>query len=544
MKFKKMNNKSNDHNYRPFYNCIYIFLLGIIPICVIIVLIINLGSVESSNNNQILHNNNNNNNINNNSFISLKKNSNFLYQNSKFIKELNLEQANDIIYAKNKKSPSMIIFYATWCSHCVHYVPIYNRIAKANSNRNLSFYSINCVEFGSFCKSSEIEGFPTILSFYISSDEKSMNSKGKKLNTKESNMMEYLNDYVSIVNSNNYKKSNNEKLLIADKDEFESWLLLAHNSLARTTTPLSRVEDGISSLNFLLSEEIPNQIMTEQKKKSIENILDVIVKLLPNKYKNLYNDILLWVKSISTINVLVDDWKKEVTNRILNFDLGDNNSIKKLSIKWHVCGIEKGNRISEVDSSRGYSCGLWMLMHFMTTAAETSNIQNINGIIINTTVTAPVVVDTIVTIVNELFGCLSCREHFMKSYTACNYNVCNINNNDYELLQLWLFHTHNSVTSRIFSETSSNFKSFLRSNKFSYVITDLIWPNALLCPTCHNNNNNNGENILSSGSLINDFRKVSKSNKDQELRDINTTSFSLWKNINVITFLKKSYVVD
>lgn len=533
-----MSNKSKD--YRLNNSWINIVLLGIIPIFVIIVLIINLGFVESKNNNQILKNTNNHSNSNNNNkFIS--KNSNFLYQNSNFIKELNIDEANEIIYAKSKQSPSIIIFYAPWCSHCVHYVPTFNNVAELNSNRNVSFYSINCVEYGSFCKTMEIDGYPAILSFYISADEESMNSKGKKLNSKESNMIKYLNDYVSGINSNNYKKINKEKKIINNKDEFESWLVLTHNSLARTATPLSRFEDGISSLNFLLSEEIPNQIMTEEKKKSIEKVIVVIVKLLPIKYKNLYNDILTWIKSISDINILVDDWTKEVTNRINNFVLINDNLNQKINIKWHVCGIErrKDNRIHEVDSSGGYTCGLWMLMHYMTVAAENSLIESTNGRINDNTVTAPIVIDTIITIVNELFGCLSCREHFMKSYKSCNYNVCNINNNNYDLLQLWLFHTHNSVTSRIFSETSSNLKSFFRSSKFSYEINDLIWPNALLCPNCINNKN--GSIILSSESIISKFKKVNKSQKDQ---DLNFTNFLLWENNNVIKFLKKSYVLD
>jgi len=65
----------------------------------------------------------------------------------------------------------IITFYAPWCPHCVHFVPVYNEVASyAHESLGLStsvvrFFAVDCVKYSQICNSMQVKGYPTIKAF-------------------------------------------------------------------------------------------------------------------------------------------------------------------------------------------------------------------------------------------------------------------------------------------------------------------------------------------------------------------------------------------
>ena len=60
--------------------------------------------------------------------------------------------------------PTIILFYAPWCSHCVTFKPSYEKIAEIIKDRNMSIRcaAINGSLYPSAVKTYGIKAFPTI----------------------------------------------------------------------------------------------------------------------------------------------------------------------------------------------------------------------------------------------------------------------------------------------------------------------------------------------------------------------------------------------
>ena len=78
----------------------------------------------------------------------------FIYSQSKYVQELDNESYEFLKDPASSSSSecSLIVFYAPWCPHCIHYANTYNDIAKENSRRAIMFYAVNCVEYRKICR--------------------------------------------------------------------------------------------------------------------------------------------------------------------------------------------------------------------------------------------------------------------------------------------------------------------------------------------------------------------------------------------------------
>ncbi len=89
-----------------------------------------------------------------------------LYTSTPYVKEISsLKEYDSVITSKQL---SIIVFYAPWCAHCKHFVPLYIDVAAANKRRELSFHAVNCVKYNTICSSNEhVQGYPTIVAFNV-----------------------------------------------------------------------------------------------------------------------------------------------------------------------------------------------------------------------------------------------------------------------------------------------------------------------------------------------------------------------------------------
>ena len=60
-----------------------------------------------------------------------------------------------------------MVFYAPWCSHCIHFSEPYMKLAEENKNKRVTFAAISCTAYRSLCSINHVRGYPSILAFNI-----------------------------------------------------------------------------------------------------------------------------------------------------------------------------------------------------------------------------------------------------------------------------------------------------------------------------------------------------------------------------------------
>lgn len=81
----------------------------------------------------------------------------------KSVEDDNIVKSDDIIKNKIKKGiPSIILFYAEWCGHCKHLLPIWDSLDLDETKVNK--VKISCVKKEEQCRNLQfLEGYPTIV---------------------------------------------------------------------------------------------------------------------------------------------------------------------------------------------------------------------------------------------------------------------------------------------------------------------------------------------------------------------------------------------
>ncbi|KAL5553372.1 hypothetical protein UlMin_040773 [Ulmus minor] len=119
---------------------------------------------------------------------------------------------------------------------------------------------------------------------------------------------------------------------------------------------------------------------------------------------------------------------------------------------WMFC---RGSR----NDTRGFSCGLWVLLHSLSVRIEDGESQ--------------FAFTSICDFVHNFFGCEECRQHF--------YDTCSSVSSPFSKarkLALWLWRTHNAVNVRLMKDEAS-------LNTGDPKFPKMIWPPLKLCPTCY-----------------------------------------------------------
>ena len=85
----------------------------------------------------------------------------------------------DLFTTTLSKGPAFIKFFAPWCGHCKKLAPVWKQLARHMQNK-LTIAEVNCDDNSSFCKSQNIEGYPTLI-FFDSNGVKSEYNAGRKI---------------------------------------------------------------------------------------------------------------------------------------------------------------------------------------------------------------------------------------------------------------------------------------------------------------------------------------------------------------------------
>ncbi|KAK9115409.1 hypothetical protein Syun_022206 [Stephania yunnanensis] len=140
---------------------------------------------------------------------------------------------------------------------------------------------------------------------------------------------------------------------------------------------------------------------------------------------------------------------------------------------FHICGKEvpRGYWIfcrGSKNDTRGFSCGLWVLLHSLSVRVEDGESQ--------------FAFITMCDFIHNFFICEECRQHF--------YKMCSSVSAQFKKTQdfvLWLWSTHNVVNERLMKEEAS-------MNTGDPKFPKMIWPPKQMCPSCYRSESkkNNG----------------------------------------------------
>jgi len=119
---------------------------------------------------------------------------------------------------------------------------------------------------------------------------------------------------------------------------------------------------------------------------------------------------------------------------------------------WMFC---RGSR----NDTRGFSCGLWVLMHSLSVRVEDGE--------------SHLAFSAICEFIHSFFICEECRQHFHKMCSSVSTPF-----NKTSDFVLWLWNAHNKVNERLMKVETSLKTGDPRFPK-------MIWPSKQLCPSCY-----------------------------------------------------------
>ncbi|KAJ6903119.1 hypothetical protein NC651_020579 [Populus alba x Populus x berolinensis] len=123
---------------------------------------------------------------------------------------------------------------------------------------------------------------------------------------------------------------------------------------------------------------------------------------------------------------------------------------------WMFCRGSKND-------TRGFSCGLWVVLHSLSVRIEDGESQ--------------FAFTAVCDFINNFFICEECRQHF---YQMCSSVTAPFNTS--RDFALWLWSTHNKVNERLMKEEASVGTGDPKFPK-------IIWPPKQLCSSCHRSSN-------------------------------------------------------
>jgi len=127
----------------------------------------------------------------------------------------------------------------------------------------------------------------------------------------------------------------------------------------------------------------------------------------------------------------------------------------------------------------GSTCVMWTLLHVTITAAAVRGVSGRplmgDGSILGTAdlddfPSVNQCMDFVKIFVRAFLDCGPCKKNFIEDYNACEFNRCNVKDNDWRGLALWLWRAHNAISMRVAMRHHAE--------------VDRRWPMYEDCPAC------------------------------------------------------------
>ncbi|KAF6036042.1 hypothetical protein EB796_005647 [Bugula neritina] len=342
------------------------------------------------------------------------KNTNNLYPDGSPV--VNLEVDSFYRNVQNSERCWLVLFYLSWCGHCIDYVPLYT--STATNLKGLSKYvqvsAINCAKESNaaICRDHGIVGYPTLT--FIPSHTADSTPKKHAIPYNTTQSYDTLHQFVVGKLKSIYPQS------IASIDKLLEVSVLTNLHKRRTLSALIRFQHNL-----------PAQL--------------------------LFNSIFLLQQYFPVNNVQVSESLSLLYSKV-SAGVGTDGSARRISnSKWSHLLKETG--ILDVTQNmqlvgcrgsearyRGYPCTLWTLFHTLSIAASEDNSKNLNSVLLKPDIPPSCSVLAVMrSYVAHFFTCLDCRTHFMEMSKELDESKFTTNRE----CVLWLWRSHNKVNKRL-----------------------------------------------------------------------------------------------
>lgn len=349
---------------------------------------------------------------------------------------------------------SVVEFFAHWCPACRNYKPHYEKVARIFNGPDaahpgiLLMARVDCALKinAKLCDRFSVDRYPMLLwsrpGKFASVDAWDRND-GEIMSVKEWRTSERLLDWIN-------KKMNSSYGFDDKKYEHEHTLskALVPEQIAQAIYDVE--EATFSAFDIILQ----HKMIKPGTKASLVRFLQLIVAHHPSRRCR---------KGSAKILVNFDDlYSPEIGAGNNEYGLTENAT--KVLESFQICGkdVPRGYWMfcrGSKNDTRGFSCGLWVLLHSLSVKIEDGE--------------SHMTFTTICDFIHNFFICEECREHFFDMCSRVHSPL-----NSTRDLALWLWDVHNQVNERLSKEEAAHGTGDPKYPK-------MIWPPKQLCPSCH-----------------------------------------------------------
>lgn len=376
-----------------------------------------------------------------------------------FAVELDAASFNSSLWAAPARW-AIVEFYAHWCPACRNYKPQYERVARLFNGADavhpgiVFMAKVDCAlkSNAPLCDRFKVSHYPTLLwgqpsNFaWVSGENTGWEAieNGRKAEL----LLHYINNKIG------------KAFTLDDAITYDSQLLsgggLDYGQVAISNFDIE--EATAEAMDIILSEKLLNH----KTRSSFIQFLQLLVVHHPSRNcRKGSADLLMNLEDLWPSLSLQGDEKSQDTESEGVIQQPDFKAFEDI----HICGNHvprgywmfcRGSR----NETRGYSCGLWLLLHAVSVRVEDR--------------LASSTFRTICSFIDNFFTCKECRDHFLEFCSSAKMKV-----SLHRQLVLWLWNVHNEVNVRVGKEEASQ---GTRDPKF----LKQLWPPATLCKSCWN----------------------------------------------------------
>ncbi|KAK3134899.1 hypothetical protein QOZ80_5BG0412160 [Eleusine coracana subsp. coracana] len=361
----------------------------------------------------------------------------------------------DAFLKASPESFAVVEFFAHWCPACRNYKPHYEKVAKLFNGPDAAHPGIivmtrvDCAlkVNTDLCSRFSVDHYPFLV---WGPPTKFASAKWKP--KQENSELELIDDARTaerLLKWIDKKMGSNFSL---DDKKYENEIMLPKNSSdpEQIVRAIYDVEEATAHALQIILE---HKMIKPETRDSLIRFLQILVAHHPSKRcRRGSADLLInfddhWPTNLSL--------SSQESSRLLGSVAVDNHWICGKEVPrgyWMFC---RGSR----SDTRGFSCGLWVLMHSLTVRVGDGESQS--------------TFTSICDFIHNFFICEECRKHFYEMCSSVSVPFKSARD-----LALWLWSTHNKVNERLMKEEKE-----LGTGDASF--PKVIWPPTQLCPSCY-----------------------------------------------------------
>ncbi|VAH10930.1 sulfhydryl oxidase 1-like isoform X1 [Triticum dicoccoides] len=372
----------------------------------------------------------------------------------------------DAFLTASREQFAVVEFFAHWCPACRNYKPHYEKVAKlfngpdaAHPGRIL-MARVDCASKVNvdLCSRFSVDHYPFLL---WGPPPKFANTKWDR--KQEKSEIKLIDDGRTAERLLKWINKQLESSFTLDDRKYENENMLPNNA-SDPKQVVQAIYDVEEATAHALQIILDNKMIKPDTRDSLIRFLQILVAHHPSKRcRRGSADLLInfddhWPSNLSL--------SSQDSSKLLESVAADNHKICGKEVPrgyWIFCRGSKSE-------TRGFSCGLWVLLHSLTVQIGDGESQS--------------TFTSICDFIHNFFICEECRKHF--------YDMCSSVSVPFKSardLSLWLWSTHNKVNERLMKEEKdmgTGDPSFPKA----------IWPPKALCPSCYRSSSRTSDGTL------------------------------------------------